>query len=141
MASCSEVSTRINPYARRCQKSEEGAAGRSCWPPGQKETFRTRNRSVRRVAQRLHRIARRKGEKARRELKEAYQKLITITQASCTQAKRVIGVLGQQDDDDCGAGRLLEHLEHFLGLVEQGIAQAARRVLHDEQVPAAERRS
>jgi hypothetical protein len=29
-----------------------------------KEIFRTRNRSVRRVAQRLHRIARHKGEKA-----------------------------------------------------------------------------
>jgi transposase, IS5 family len=37
---------------------------------GKKEVFRTRNRSVRRVAQRLHRIARRKGEKARKELKE-----------------------------------------------------------------------
>jgi transposase, IS5 family len=88
-----------------------------------KEIFRTRNRSVRRVAQRLHRIARRKGEKARRELKEAYQKLITITQASCTQAKRVVGALRQQDD--VGAGRLLEHFEHFLGLVEQGIAHRA----------------
>jgi IS5 family transposase len=102
-----------------------------------KEAFRTRNRSVRRTAQRLHRIARRKGEKAREELKEAYQKLITITQASCNQAKRVIGVLGQQDD--VGAGRLLEHFEHFLGLVEQGIAQAARRVLQGEQLPASEK--
>jgi len=46
---------------------------------GKKEAFRTRNRSVRRVSQRLHRIARRKGEKARKELKEAYQKLIAIT--------------------------------------------------------------
>jgi transposase, IS5 family len=102
-----------------------------------KEIFRTRNRSVRRVTQRLHRIARRKGEKTREELKDAYQKLITITQASCNQAKRVVEVLGQQDD--IGAGRLLEHFEHFLGLVEQGIAQAARRVLYGEQVPATEK--
>jgi transposase, IS5 family len=29
-----------------------------------------------------------------------------------------------------------EGLEHFVPLVEQGIAQATRRVLHDEQVPA-----
>src|SRR5215216_2627751 len=63
-----------------------------------KEILRTRNRSVRRVSQQLHRIARKKGENAREELKEAYQKLITITQASCTQAKRVVGVLRQQDD-------------------------------------------
>jgi transposase, IS5 family len=41
-----------------------------------KDAFRTRNGSVRRVAQQLHRIARRKGEKAREQLKEAYRKLI-----------------------------------------------------------------
>jgi transposase, IS5 family len=107
---------------------------------GKKEVFRTRNRSVRRVAQRLHRIARKKGDKAREELREAYQKLITITQASCTQAKRVVEALRDQDDDDCGAGRLLaEKFEHFLPLVEQGIVQAARRVLYGEQVPATEK--
>jgi IS5 family transposase len=104
-----------------------------------KEIFRTRNRSVRRVSQQLHRIARRKGEKAKKELKEAYQKLITITQASCTQAKRVVGVLRQQDDEP-GAGHLLtEHFEHFLGLVEQGIVQATRRVLEGEHLPATEK--
>jgi IS5 family transposase len=41
--------------------------------------------------------------------------------------------------DDSGARRLLESLEHFVPLVEQGIAQATRRVLHDEQVPAQEK--
>jgi transposase, IS5 family len=103
---------------------------------GKKEAFRTRNRSVRRVAQRLHRIARRKGEKAREELKEAYQKLIAITQASCAQAVRVVGALRGYADEESGARRLLEGFEHFVPLVEQGIAQATRRVLHDEQVPA-----
>jgi IS5 family transposase len=58
-----------------------------------KEIFRTRNRSVRRTAQRLHSIARRKGEKAKEELKEAYQKLIGITQASRAQAGRVVEAL------------------------------------------------
>jgi transposase, IS5 family len=103
---------------------------------GKKEAFRTRNRSVRRVAQRLHRLARRKGEKAREELKEAYQKLIAITQASCAQAVRVVGALRGYADEESGARRLLEGLENFVPLVEQGIAQATRRVLHDEQVPA-----
>jgi IS5 family transposase len=103
---------------------------------GKKEAFRTRNRSVRRVAQRLHRLARRKGEKAREELKEAYQKLIAITQASCAQAVRVVGALRGYADEESGARCLLEGLEHFVPLVEQGIAQATRRVLHDEQVPA-----
>jgi IS5 family transposase len=102
-----------------------------------KEAFRTRNRSVRRVAQQLHRIARRKGEKAREQLKEAYRKLITITQASCTQATEVVEALRKHADGR--AGRLVEHFEHFLPLVEQGITQAARRVLEEEQVPAAEK--
>jgi transposase, IS5 family len=104
-----------------------------------KELFRTRNRSVRRVAQRLHRIARKKGEEAKKELREAYQKLIGITQASRAQAERVVKALRDHDDDDPGARRLLERFEHFVPLVEQGIAQATRRVLHDEQLPAAEK--
>ena len=103
-----------------------------------KEAFRTRNRSVKGISQRLHRIARRKGEKAREELKEAYQKLITITQASCTQARRVLKVLGGHADD-LGVRRLLKNLEHFVPLVEQGITQATRRVLHDEHLPAQEK--
>jgi IS5 family transposase len=103
-----------------------------------KEVFRTRNRSVKRTAQRLHRIARRKGEKAREELKEAYRKLIAITQASRAQARHVTEALREHADDP-GAGRLLERFEHSLPLVGQGIAQATRRVLDGEQVPATEK--
>jgi transposase, IS5 family len=102
-----------------------------------KESFRTRNRSVRRTAQRLHRIARRKGEKAKEELKEAYQKLIGITQASRAQAGRVVEAL--RESAEGGARRLQEHFEHFLPLVDQGIAQASRRVLDGEQLPATEK--
>jgi transposase, IS5 family len=58
-----------------------------------KEVFRTRNRSVRRTAQKLHRIARRKGEQAKKDLKEAYQKLIAITQASCSHATQAVEAL------------------------------------------------
>src|SRR5215217_4828138 len=105
---------------------------------GKMEIFRTRNRSVRRVAQRLHRIARRKGEKARKELKEAYRKLITITQASCAQAVRVVEALREHAEG--GAGSLLmEKLEHFVPLVEQGIVQATRRVLQAEHLPTTEK--
>jgi IS5 family transposase len=103
-----------------------------------KELFRTRNRSVRRVAQRLHRIARRKGDEAREQLKEAYRKLIAITQASCAQAREVVEAL-QEEYAGGGAGCLLERFEHFLPLVEQGITQASRRVLEGEQVPAPEK--
>jgi IS5 family transposase len=105
-----------------------------------KEAFRTRNRSVRRVSQQLHRIARKKGEKAREELKDAYRKLITITQASCAQAQRVVEALRGHADGGGRVGRLLtEKFEHFLPLVEQGITQATRRVLCEEQLPATEK--
>lgn len=99
-----------------------------------KEILRTRNRSVRRTAQRLHSIARKKGEKAKEELKEAYQKLIGITQASRAQAGRVVEAL--RESAEGGARRLQEH---FLPLVDQGIAQASRRVLDGEHLPAAEK--
>jgi transposase, IS5 family len=78
-----------------------------------KEAFRTRNRSVKRVAQRLHRIARKKGEEARKELKEAYRKLIDIAEASRAQAVKIIDVLRKRADD-LGARRLLRHFEHFV---------------------------
>jgi transposase, IS5 family len=103
-----------------------------------KETFRTRNRSVRRVAQRLHRIARRKGEEAKEELKEAYRKLISITQTSRAQAEKVVEALRGHADGG-GTGGLMEHFEHFMALVEQGIDQATRRVLRGEHLRATEK--
>jgi transposase, IS5 family len=102
-----------------------------------KEVFRTRNRSVRRLTKKLHRIALRKGEKAAEELKEAYRKLVRITRASLAQAGRVAGALQQRAD--ARSHRLADKLEHFVPLVEQGIDQAVRRVLREEQVPASEK--
>jgi IS5 family transposase len=103
-----------------------------------KEVFRTRNRSVRRVSQQLHGIARKKGEKAGEELKEAYRKLIDIAEMSRARAVKVTDVLRKRADD-LGAQRLLRHFEHFVPLVERSIEQAVRRVLKGEQVPATEK--
>jgi transposase, IS5 family len=103
-----------------------------------KEAFRTRNRSVRRVSQRLHRIARRKkGEKAKKELKEAYRKLIDIAEASRAQAEKVTDVLRGCAEERAEA--LVERFERFVPSVERGIDQAVRRVLCGEQVPAEEK--
>jgi transposase, IS5 family len=99
--------------------------------------FRTRTRSVRRVTQRLHRVARRKGEQAAEELKHAYAQLIGIARQSRRQAQRVAAALR---DEATGQGqRLVERLDHFLPLVDQAIAQATRRVLQGEAVPAGEK--
>jgi transposase, IS5 family len=102
-----------------------------------KEAFRTRNRSARRLTKKLHRIALRKGERAKEELKEAYEKLVRVTRSSLTQAKRVGKALRERADER--SRRLADKLDHYVPLVEQGIDQAVRRVLREEQVPAAEK--
>ncbi len=99
-----------------------------------KAAFRSRTRSVRRIAQQLHRVARRKGEAAAEELKQAYAKLLDIAQASRRQAARVREAL--QEEGGKQAQRVREQFDHFLPLVEQAMEQARRRVLEGEQVPA-----
>ncbi len=102
-----------------------------------KAAFRSRTRSVRRIAQQLHRVARRKGEAAAEELKQAYTKLIDIAKASRRQAARVREALQGQRHKQ--AQRVREQLDRFLPLVDQAIDQATRRVLRGEQVPADEK--
>jgi IS5 family transposase len=99
--------------------------------------FRTRTRSVRRVTQRLRRVARRKGEQAAEELKQAYAKLIGIAQRSRRQAARVTATLRAQAVDQ--GQRLAERVDRLLPLVDRAIAQATRRVLQGEAVPAADK--
>ncbi len=84
-----------------------------------KRVFRSRTRSVRRLAQRLHRVARRKGEAAAEELRQAYAKLLEIAQASHRQAVRVRAVLQAQGSTQ--AQRVRKQLDHFLPLVAQAI--------------------
>jgi IS5 family transposase len=100
-------------------------------------TFRTRTRSVRRLAQQVHRLARRKGEEAAEDMKAAYTRLLAITQQSCRQAEQVRTVLAEQTEP--AAQRLGEQFRHFLPLVGQAVRQATRRVLAGEAVPATEK--
>ena len=101
------------------------------------EALRTRTRSVRRLTQQLHRVARRKGEQAAEELKQAYAKLTGIARASRRQAQRVAAALRDQAADQ--GQRLAERIDQLLPLVDQAIAQATRRVLQGETVPAADK--
>jgi len=101
------------------------------------QVFRTRTRSIRRLTQQLHRVARRKGEQAAEELQQAYAKLIGIAEASRAQATQVVEAL--QGLAAAQAERLIERFNHFLPLVGRAIAQATRRVLQGEQVPSEEK--
>jgi IS5 family transposase len=102
-----------------------------------KDAFRSRTRSVRQLAQQLHRVARRKGEAAAEELQQAYGKLIDITQATKKQAQRVKDVL--QAQATAQAQQLADQFAQVLPLVDQAINQATRRVLDGEVVPAGEK--
>jgi IS5 family transposase len=99
-----------------------------------RDSFQSHTRSVRRLAQRIHRVARRKGEQAAEELQSAYRKLIDVSAQTRTQARRVCEVLRAQHDPP--AERLAAQFEQFLPLMEQAIIQATRRVLDGEVVPA-----
>jgi IS5 family transposase len=102
-----------------------------------RELFRTRNRSVRRLIQRLHRVARRKGGEAAEELTGAYRRLMGIAQQSRNQALRVVALLRTQTE--AGAERVRQQLEQVLPLVAQVIDQTERRVIRGEKVPATEK--
>lgn len=99
--------------------------------------FRSHNRSVRRLAQQLHRGARRKGEEAVAEMKGAYAKLIEITERSRAQARAVCDVL--RDRSEGAAQQLVHQFETFLPRIDQAITQATRRVIDGEVVPAKEK--
>ena len=105
---------------------------------GLKGAFRSRVRSVRKLSQQLHRIARRKGDQGREALKAAYGRMVAVAKRAGAQGKRVLGVL-QGCGDDPGARRLADRLGEVLPRLKQAIRQAERRVLKQEPVPSGEK--
>jgi IS5 family transposase len=99
--------------------------------------FRTHNRSVRRLAQQMHRVARRKGAEAVEGMKQAYGKLIAITRQTQAQAEKVCTLLRSRSDRT--SRRLLAQFTQFLPRIAQGITQSVRRVMDGEVVPAKEK--
>jgi IS5 family transposase len=103
---------------------------------GVRDAFRTRTRSARRQLQRIHRLARRKGEAAAEGQREAYARLCRVARQVVRQAERVRQALA---DRGAATGRLAGELDRLLPLVGRVIAQAERRVLRGQAVPAAEK--
>jgi hypothetical protein len=125
------VGRRSSGHQPTLETSEEGFEDRGCRPVGQGGLSYPQPECQAHGSKAAPDRPTQRREGQKKELKEAYRKLIAITQASCTQAERVVKAL-QGYADDPGARRLLESLEHFVPLVERGITQATRRVLHDE---------
>src|SRR6266849_515748 len=95
--------------------------------PNVQQVCRSRLRSVRKVAQTLHRQLRRKGEEKEAQQKELYQKLIQTAEQMVQQSRRVVAVLDKQTGRQ--VQRLLEQAQRVLPLVERVITQTRTRVL------------
>ena len=102
-----------------------------------KEAFRTRTRSTRRLAQQMHRLARRKGEEVTAQMKGAYERLIEVVKKTQAQAQRVCGVLRTQTQGS--AKQLVAQFEHYLPLVEQALCQTVVRVIKEKAVASKEK--
>lgn len=104
---------------------------------GIRAAFRTRTRSARRRLQQIHRLARRKDEAARAAQRAVYAELCQVARQVVRQAERVQQVLA--DRERAGQRlpqRVLDDLQRLLPLVQRVIAQAERRVLWGQSVPA-----
>lgn len=105
---------------------------------GLKEAFRSRVRTVRKLSQQLHRIARRKNEQGREALKAAYVRLVATARRTGAQGKRVLEALrGRADDPE--AKRLADRLGEVLPQLKRGVVQAVRRVIKNDPVPSPEK--
>jgi IS5 family transposase len=121
----------LRRWLRRAKRVLAGGAQRS------RALFRSRTRSVRRLAQQIHRLARRQGEEAAEPLQEAYARLLAVAHQSSRQAEHVQTLLPRRRSRV--ARRIAAHLAQYLPLVRQAIRQAQQRVLEGAMVPAAEK--
>jgi IS5 family transposase len=114
---------------------------------GVRDAFRTRTRSARRHLQCIHRAARRKGAAAAVAQRMAYARLCQVARQAVRQAIRVQAVLAARPARpaavSAGLGRVgakvAGELARLLPLVRRVIAQAERRVLYGDSVPAPEK--
>jgi IS5 family transposase len=120
----------VRVLSRLLRRAKGVVAGETNLP---KTSFQRHTRSVRRLAQQIHRVARRRGEQAAEELQSTYRKLVAVAERTRSQARRVCQALQQTD---AHADRLVAQFEQFLPVVDQAIDQARRRVLDGEVVPA-----
>jgi IS5 family transposase len=104
---------------------------------GAGQVYRQRMRSARHYLQEIVQTARRRGEEAADQMKEQYRRLLGIGRAMVRQAQAVEEQLHQRTDQ--AARQVADQLAQLRPQVERVLAQARRRVLLGEQVPASEK--
>jgi transposase, IS5 family len=125
---------RVLGRSLRRAKAALGRAGLAAAMAGRE--FRDRSRGAKRLAHRIAETARRRGEEAAVERREAYRRLLGAAGATLRQAGRVRERLAA---GDAASARLLGDIDRFVPLVRRVVEQAERRVLRGEAVPAAEK--
>jgi len=119
----------------RLVRRAKGAVGQEVREAG--EVFRDRTRSAKRLARQIGEAARRRGESAEVMRRTAYRRLLKVVQASLRQSQVVREQLAASRNAD--TERLINEIDRLVPLVKQVIAQARRRVLEGEEVPAEEK--
>jgi IS5 family transposase len=99
-----------------------------------RQRFRDRSRSAKQQAHRIANAARQRSAAAKAQMKTAYQRLVTVTQATVRQAQMVVTTLNPTTSQS--AQRLVDTFETYLPRVEQALDQAVRRIFQEEVVPA-----
>ena len=98
-----------------------------------KSAFRNRTRSAKQAARQIAKTSRRQAD----HLQTAYVRLLETTQATLRQVQQVMNVL--QTQADAPAQALLDTFQTFLPRAQQVVAQATRRIVQGESVPATEK--
>jgi IS5 family transposase len=102
-----------------------------------RETFREHTRRAKRQMKRIMEAARQRGAQADAQMRTAYQRLLTITTATVTQAEQVSAILTAQATRT--GQQLAATLHQFVPLVQRVITQTTRRIMQGEAVPALEK--
>jgi IS5 family transposase len=101
-----------------------------------RRVVRDRTRRAKRQMKRLMEAARQRGTEAADRMQSAYQRLLAITKATVQQASHVRAVCKAQAAPS--EQQRAATLDRVIPLVHQVVAQATRRVVQGEVVPAAE---
>ena len=101
------------------------------------QVFRNRNRTARRISRRIDSLCRTHTQQGNEQRKQAYNKLLQVTEASLKQAKKVQRLI--QALENSQAEKLIKVLVLLSSRVEQVIDQTKRRVLNREKVHSSEK--
>lgn len=99
--------------------------------------FRDRTRSAKRQAHQIGEALRRRGEQADLGRRDAYRRLLAVTEASLDQASSVQRLLAGHSAK--AAAKVQAELARVVPLIEQVIDQTGRRVFEGQSVPAAQK--